>query len=143
MHLRSKIRWALYEVNMNIYRTLSPALLAAVLSASSFAYAMPQDQTAPAPDNSGVNKQHKVTADKQTTGADDRETARKIRKSVVADKSLSTYGHNVKIIVLNGQVTLKGPVNSEDEKKKIGDLAAQVAGSADKVTNNITVKASS
>ena len=41
---------------------------------------------------------------------------RKIRRSVAGDKSLSTYGHNVKIISQHGKVTLKGPVNSDDEK---------------------------
>jgi Predicted periplasmic or secreted lipoprotein len=66
-------------------------------------------------------------------------TAQKIRKSIVGDKSLSTYGHNVKVIVRSGVVTLKGPVQSEDEKKNIGAKAADVAG-ADKVQNELTVK---
>jgi hyperosmotically inducible protein len=43
----------------------------------------------------------------------------KIRKAVVGDKSLSTYGHNVKIISQHGKVTLKGPVQTEEEKKNI------------------------
>ncbi len=41
----------------------------------------------------------------------------KIRKVVVADKSLSTYGHNVKIISEHGKVTLKDPVHTEEERK--------------------------
>jgi hyperosmotically inducible periplasmic protein len=57
----------------------------------------------------------------------------------MADKSLSTYAHNVKIITQNGSVTLKGPVHSDDEKEKIASAAASVVGS-EKVTNQITVK---
>ena len=57
----------------------------------------------------------------------------------MADKSLSTYAHNIKIITVNGAVTLKGPVKSDDEKAKLAEIAAN-AVSADKVTNEITVK---
>jgi hyperosmotically inducible protein len=90
-------------------------------------------------DSTGANKQQATTADQQKETAEDRELAQKIRKSIVGDKSLSTYGHNVKVIVRNGVVTLKGPVQSEDEKKNIGAKAADVAG-ADKVQNELTVK---
>jgi osmotically-inducible protein OsmY len=62
-----------------------------------------------------------------------------IRKAVVADKSLSTYAHNVKIIAEHGKVTLKGPVHTEEEKKKIEAIATEVAGPGN-VTNEITVK---
>ena len=57
----------------------------------------------------------------------------------MADKDLSTYGHNVKIITMNGTVTLKGPVKSEEEKQRI---ASDVSGvvSTDKITNALTVK---
>ena len=116
-------------------------LFASLVLGSACTIAAPtyQDQT-PAPDNSATNKQHDVTADKQANAPEDRELARKIRHSVVSDKSLSSYAHNVKIIVLNGAVTLKGPVHSEEEKKQVGDLAVQAAGSADKVTNDLSVK---
>jgi osmotically-inducible protein OsmY len=57
----------------------------------------------------------------------------------VNDKSLSTYAHNVKIITQQGQVTLKGPVQSEDEKKAIEAKAAEVVGE-NKVSNELNVK---
>jgi len=38
----------------------------------------------------------------------DRDITQQIRKSIVADKSLFTYAHNVKVITQNGMVTLKG-----------------------------------
>jgi hyperosmotically inducible protein len=102
-----------------------------------------QDQSsAPmtSPDNSANNKAPSHTADQQSEATSDRMMTKKIRQSLVADKSLSTYGHNVKIITKDGMVTLKGPVHSEEEKSSIASKAAEVAGSPDKVTNQLTVK---
>jgi hyperosmotically inducible periplasmic protein len=65
---------------------------------------------------------------------------KKIRQSLIADKSLSTYGHNVKIITQNGVVTLKGPVHSEEEKQTIASEAAEIAGGPDKVVNQLSIK---
>ena len=98
-------------------------------------------QTHASPDNSGNNKtqNYSQTADQQHESTSDRELTAKIRRAVVADKSLSTYAHNVKIIVAGGNVTLKGPVHSEDEKQKIGAEASQIVGEG-KVTSQITVK---
>jgi hyperosmotically inducible protein len=92
-----------------------------------------------APDNSNQNKDHAVTADNQVNQKSDRLTTQKIRKAIMADKGLSTYAHNVKIITSNGAVTLKGPVQSDDEKQKVASEAASVV-SADKITNELTVK---
>jgi len=92
-----------------------------------------------APDNSNQNKNHAETADNQTNAKSDRLTTQKIRKAIMADKSLSTYAHNVKVISQNGTVTLKGPVRSEDEKQSLAAKAAEVVG-AEKVTNELEVK---
>ena len=54
------------------------------------------------------------------------------------DKTLSTYAHNVKIVAQDGQVTLKGPVRTEDEKKTVEAKATEVAG-AGHVTNQISI----
>jgi osmotically-inducible protein OsmY len=54
------------------------------------------------------------TADQQKDNRSDQDITQQIRQSIMKDKSLSTYAHNVKIITQNGQVTLKGPVRSED-----------------------------
>lgn len=95
-------------------------------------------------DNTKVNKRDQnpgaVTADQQKANATDRDLTKKIRQSVIADKSLSTYAHNVKIISQDGVVTLKGPVKTEDEKKAIVAKAVAVVGSADKVTDQMSVK---
>jgi osmotically-inducible protein OsmY len=91
------------------------------------------------PDNSAKNKAHSQTAEQQSEATSDRMLTKKIRQSIVADKSLSTYGHNVKIIAKDGMVTLKGPVHSDEEKSAIASKAAEVAGGPDKVTNKLTV----
>jgi hyperosmotically inducible protein len=91
------------------------------------------------PDNSAQNKNQSTTADKQPNAQNDRTITAQVRKAIIADKDLSTYGHNVKIITVNGAVTLKGPVKSDDEKQKIASDAGSVIG-ADKITNQLTVK---
>jgi osmotically-inducible protein OsmY len=98
-----------------------------------------QDQQ-PTPDNSANNKAHSQTADQQSSATSDRMLTKKIRQELIADKSLSTYGHNVKIITQNGMVTLKGPVHSEEEKQTIASKAAEAAGGADKVNNQLSIK---
>lgn len=93
-------------------------------------------------DNTKVNSRDRakgeVTADQQKENAGDREIASKIRKSLVSDKTLSTYAHNVKVIAQDGQVTLKGPVRSENEKRAVEQKAAEIVGAAH-VTNEISV----
>jgi len=100
-------------------------------------------QNPPQPDNTKVNKQDRapgaITADQQKENRSDRELTQQIRKAVMADKSLSTYAHNVKIVAQAGTVTLKGPVRSDEEKKTIVAKAEEVAG-AGKVTDQLTVK---
>ena len=95
-----------------------------------------------APDNTKANKRDRAkaaaTADQQKENATDREITQKIRQALLDDKSLSTYAHNVKVIAQDGQVTLKGPVRSENEKKTIEAKAIEVAG-AGHVTNQISI----
>src|SRR5215467_9409594 len=87
---------------------------------------------APAPDNTKTNQRDRSkaepTADQAKNNASDRDTMQKIRKSVMDDKSLSSYAHNVKIISQDGKVTLKGPVRSEQEKQTIAQKATEIAG---------------
>jgi hyperosmotically inducible protein len=92
-----------------------------------------------APDNSQQNKHQNESADNQSNSTTDRVTTAKIRKAIIADKTLSMYAHNVKIITINGRVTLKGPVKSDEEKQQItSDVTAVI--SADNLTNQLTVK---
>jgi hyperosmotically inducible protein len=102
-------------------------------------------QTAPVqPDNTKVNARDRsagaVTADQQKSNATDMKLTKTIRQSIMADKSLSTYAHNVKIVTQNGVVTLKGPVKSDAEKETIIAKAIAAAGDASKVTDQISIK---
>jgi hyperosmotically inducible protein len=112
-------------------------LFSASFSSSLGALVQPGTQTAS--DNSAQNKDQVLTADNQANTKADRLTTANIRKAIIADKDLSTYAHNVKIITINGAVTLKGPVTSEEEKEKVASDAAGVV-SVDKITNHLTVK---
>jgi osmotically-inducible protein OsmY len=97
------------------------------------------------PDNTRVNKEDRssaaVTADQQKNDHNDRYLTQQIRKAVMADKTLSTYAHNVKVVSQNGNVTLKGPVRSEDERKTVLAKAEQIAG-AGNVTDQLSIKSS-
>lgn len=129
----------------NSYRRgVAIAAFAGLMSAASAAWA--QDAPAPpAPDNTKVNERDKQpgepTADKQGNSRSDVDTTKQIRKSILADKALSTYAHNVKVITQDGMVTLKGPVRSDAEKQSIEAKAAQIAGQ-DKVVSEIAVQPS-
>jgi hyperosmotically inducible periplasmic protein len=121
----------------------SALALAVLLTLASTAASAQEPSAAPAADNTKVNERDRSnaqpTADQQKENRPDREITRDIRRSIVQDKSLSTYAHNVKIISQNGMVTLKGPVRSEDEKSAIEAKAAEIVG-RDKVTNQLEVK---
>lgn len=100
-------------------------------------------QETPQPDNTKVNKgdtsASAPTADHAKNNLNDRQIMQQIRKSVIADKSLSTYAHNAKIVSDHGKVTLKGPVKSEEERKTLEAKATDVVG-AGNVTNQLSVK---
>jgi hyperosmotically inducible periplasmic protein len=93
-------------------------------------------------DNTKVNKRDQdkgaVTADQQKENSSDREITQKIRRSLMQDKTLSSYAHNVKVVAQDGRVTLKGPVRSEDEKRAVEAKAIEVVG-AEHVTNEMSV----
>ena len=114
------------------------ALLSGVLLLPQSAFA--QSAQCAAPDNSKHNTTDAVTADSQSNATADRKATQQIRKAIIADKDLSLYAHNCKIIAHGGTVVLKGPVRSDEEKQKVGELAASVVG-ADHITNALTVKA--
>jgi osmotically-inducible protein OsmY len=98
----------------------------------------PADTTQAAPDNTKVNRGDQLSADSQKNGTHDLAITRDIRRAIVADKTLSTYAHNVKVITQHGDVTLKGPVRSDDERKAIEAKAVDIAGQG-RVANELTV----
>ncbi|HLX86168.1 MAG TPA: BON domain-containing protein [Terriglobales bacterium] len=101
-------------------------------------------QSAPAQaDDTKVNQRDQSpsepTSDQQKNDISDRDITKQIRQAIIGDKSLSTYAHNIKIIAQNGQVTLKGPVRSDDEKRAVEAKAAEIVGE-NKVTSELAVK---
>jgi sporulation protein YlmC with PRC-barrel domain len=68
----------------------------------------------------------------------DVDTTAQIRKEIIADSGMTTNAKNVKIITLNGHVTLRGPVNTADEKGRIAEIADRIA-SAGNVDNQLEV----
>ena len=70
----------------------------------------------------------------------DRELTQKVRKGlVIGPGDYSMTAKNIKIITVNGKVTLRGPVKTEAEKTAIVALAKSVAGEAN-VEDQLEVK---
>jgi hyperosmotically inducible protein len=130
-----------------VYTTAVRTFLCTGLLLGSGVLAGAQEPTSPRAsppvDNTKVNERDRSkdepTADQQKDNRSDRDITQQIRQSIMNDKSLSTYAHNVKIITQNGQVTLKGPVRSEEEKKTVEAKATEVAGE-NKVTSELNIK---
>jgi osmotically-inducible protein OsmY len=125
-----------------LVRSLS--FLLVLFSSLTFIWAQEPEskQNQPASDNTKINQRDRSksepTADQQKENRSDRELARQIRRAIVKDKSLSTYAHNIRIVAQDGMVTLKGPVNTQEEKQAIEAKAAEIAGQG-KITNEIEV----
>jgi osmotically-inducible protein OsmY len=58
----------------------------------------------------------------------------------VREKHLSIDAKNVKVLFSDGVVTLRGPVDSEEERAKVADLARGCSG-VSAVQNELTVAA--
>jgi hyperosmotically inducible periplasmic protein len=118
--------------------------LLAVAALASLAAAAAAQNSAPAPDNSKANANSvnstdsTSTAQGQSNRSADITLAQQIRKTVIADKSLSTYAHNVKIVAVNGAVTLNGVVRNGREKNVIESKAQALAGKGN-VTDDLTI----
>ncbi len=107
-------------------------------------WAVAEDDTKKDADNTGKNVRDRdrktLTPTDQSGKPEDRELTRAIRQAVMKDKSLTMTAKNVKIITADGKVTLRGPVNTAEEKTKINDLAKAAAGTVP-VDNQLEVKA--
>lgn len=97
------------------------------------------------PDNSATNERDRSgetkTSGDQSNSAEDTNVTAAIRRAIVKDTSLTMAAKNVKIITAGGTVTLRGPVNSAEEKAKIEQLAAAAAGGT-KIDNQLEIKES-
>jgi sporulation protein YlmC with PRC-barrel domain len=94
------------------------------------------------PDNTTRNVRDRdnstLTPLNQGNSQADIDTTAQIRKEIIAADGMSVNAKNVKIITMDGHVTLRGPVNSENEKRQIGDIADRIAQSSN-VDNQLEV----
>lgn len=113
-----------------------------MLLSAGYSGAQAQTSTPAAPDNSAVNVRDRgpaaITAGEQSESSSDIVLTRRIRRAIMADKSLSMTAKNVKVISSGGNVILRGPVKTAAEKAAIGDKATAIAG-ADKVNNQLEI----
>lgn len=121
---------------------ISILILASVLTLPLWAAA--DDEKPKAPDNTGKNERDRdnktLTPGDQSNAPEDIKLVAAIRQMVVKDESLSLTAKNCKIITNAGRVTLRGPVNTAEEKATIQAHAVMSAGK-DKVDNQLEVKA--
>jgi hyperosmotically inducible protein len=132
---------------MRKMRMLGIAVLTAASATMSFGAVAQDNPAAPvasaSADNTKMNERDKspetIKPTDQPNNSVDIKLAAAVRQAIVKDKALSTTAHNVKLVAANGVVTLRGPVNSQSEKEKVGQCAAGVAG-VSKVDNQLDVK---
>lgn len=100
----------------------------------------------PAPDNTARNERDRdggtMTPGDQSESASDRKITADVRSAITSDTSMSLNARNVKIITINGVVTLRGPVETQAEKDAIEAKAEAVAG-VSSVDNQLEVKSGS
>lgn len=95
------------------------------------------------PDNTALNARDRndrnPTAFDQGNSAGDVDITARIRQGIVDNKDMSVSARNVKVITRDGQVTLRGPVNTAEEKRMIGEIAIRTAVLGN-VRNELEVK---
>ena len=98
---------------------------------------------APAPDNTAANARDRsgetLTPMDQAANAADVGLTKEIRQTLLDDETLSMNAHNVKVITVNGKVTLRGVVDSEAEKASVEGKVKGVTGVSG-IDNQLEVK---
>jgi hyperosmotically inducible protein len=118
---------------------MKSVLFACVLAGGLAVVAAAADQA----DNTGKNVRDRggetVTPMDQGGSAADREVTANVRKAIVDDDSLSTNAQNVKVITVDGVVTLRGPVKDSAEKAAVAAKAEKAKG-VKRVVNQLEVE---
>ena len=118
--------------------------LLACLSAFSLA-ALAEDNEKAKPDNTATNERDRAgeteTSGDQSNSSADLKITQAIRRALMKDSELSTTAKNIKVVTANGQVTLRGPVKSAQEKAKVDQIARSAAGGA-QIEDQLEVKGS-
>jgi len=94
-------------------------------------------------ENTEINARDKdnttLTPEDQKENESDIKITAEIRQAIIKNKSLSVNAQNVKIITRNGVVTLRGPVETKKESKKLRKIAKHTPGVL-KVDNQLEIK---
>ena len=97
------------------------------------------------PDNTAKNERDRSgetqTSGDQSNSPADLKITQAIRQALMKDSELSTTAKNIKVITANGQVTLRGPVKTAQEKAKVDRIARSAAGRA-RIDDQLDVKGS-
>lgn len=101
------------------------------------------DEANAQPDDTALNGRDRdpnaLTPIDQSNASSDIEITQAIRKKVVGDDDLSFNAKNIKIITVSGKVTLRGPVETPEERAAIERSARDVPG-VTRVENQLEVK---
>ncbi|HEX5491639.1 MAG TPA: BON domain-containing protein [Candidatus Udaeobacter sp.] len=129
---------------MTLTQTIKRTSLAlAAITAFSLAAAAADEKTNA--DNTAINKRDHSgetnTSGDQSNSSADLKITQDVRRALMKDGELSMTAKNVKIVTAGGQVTLRGPVKTAQEKTKIAQIAKSVAGGA-QVVDQLDVKES-
>ena len=119
-------------------------LTLAYLSAFSLS-ALAADDEKSKPDNTATNERDRSgetkTSGDQSNSSADLKITQAIRHALMKDRELSTTAKNIKVITADGQVTLRGPVKTAQEKAKVDQIARSAAGGA-QIDDQLDVKGS-
>jgi hyperosmotically inducible protein len=122
-------------------RTLLAIVCLSTLSLAAFA----ADNEKTKPDNTATNERDRSgetkTSGDQSNSSADLKITQAIRQALMKDRELSTTAKNIKVITANGQVTLRGPVRSAQEKARVDQIAKSAAGGA-QIDDQLDVKES-
>jgi len=119
-------------------------LILACLSALSLA-ALAADDEKSKLDNTKTNERDRSgetkTSGDQSNSSADLKITQAIRQALMKDSELSTTAKNIKVITANGEVTLRGPVKTVQEKAKVDQIAKSTAGGVE-IDDQLDVKES-
>jgi osmotically-inducible protein OsmY len=124
--MKMKFRASLLSTSLMIGALVVPLTLGSVNAQSS-----PANSAA---DNSVQNERDRnhstLTPMDQSNKQEDIDISKRIRSALVKDDSLSIEAKNIKIITIDGAITLRGPVKTDQEKTTIVATATQLAGNS-------------
>jgi osmotically-inducible protein OsmY len=133
---------------MQVVKWISASILCGLLGTSGWA----ADQSKPISEPSGTSSTNvdntaknardredaTLTPGDQGKSKSDLETTRNIRRALMKNHDLSITAKNIKIITVDGKVTLRGPVKTQQERDLINQIAQQEGVSS--LDNQLEVK---